>query len=502
MASFLMWLFISCSAGIVSICLAAEFIEPHKRFEYKYSFKGPSLVSKEGSIPFWEHGGSAIASDESVRITPSLRSKRGFVWSKQKVNFEHWQIDIKFRINGRGRIGADGLGIWYTESRANSGPVFGNQDKWKGLGIFFDSFDNDAQHNNPYVMAMVNDGTIAYSHETDGQQQQLGGCLRDFRNKPFPLGARIEFYQGVLTVYVLNGMSSNEADYELCMRAENVQLPKQGYFGVTAATGALADDHDVLSFLTTSLKPKPKASTPGGAQVNEDERKRLEEEFEKYWEKLQQAKEEYKKEHPDKTNADEQDENKVFESQGQRELKQIYDSQNAIHSKLRDLDRKMDEIVGRQERTMSQISGISAGGVQGGSASPGGAPIDTIKRHEVDEVMTNIRESIRSIRDIKNVVNVVQGHTTKIGSSGSGGSGGVNLQYEKMTHEMRDNLNTVRDNVQNLLTRQQVNEPNDGKCATCISNATFIGFIVLQTILFLGYTIYKNKQDSAMKKFY
>jgi hypothetical protein len=23
------------------------------------------------------------------------------------------------------------------------GPVFGNQDQWKGLGLFFDSFDND-----------------------------------------------------------------------------------------------------------------------------------------------------------------------------------------------------------------------------------------------------------------------------------------------------------------------------------------------------------------------
>ena len=30
---------------------------------------------------------------------------------------------------------------------------------WNGLGIFFDSFDNDNKHNNPYIMAMVNDGT-------------------------------------------------------------------------------------------------------------------------------------------------------------------------------------------------------------------------------------------------------------------------------------------------------------------------------------------------------
>ena len=29
-----------------------------KRFEYKLSFKGPHLVFKDSTIPFWEHGGS------------------------------------------------------------------------------------------------------------------------------------------------------------------------------------------------------------------------------------------------------------------------------------------------------------------------------------------------------------------------------------------------------------------------------------------------------------
>ena len=35
-------------------------------------------------------------------------------------------------------------------------------------------------------------------------------------------------------------MSNKDDDYELCMRAENVQLPKEGFFGVSAATGGLA----------------------------------------------------------------------------------------------------------------------------------------------------------------------------------------------------------------------------------------------------------------------
>lgn len=30
----------------------------HKRFEYKYSFKPPYLAQRDGTVPFWEYGGS------------------------------------------------------------------------------------------------------------------------------------------------------------------------------------------------------------------------------------------------------------------------------------------------------------------------------------------------------------------------------------------------------------------------------------------------------------
>lgn len=113
---------------------------------------------------------------------------------------------------------------------------------WKGLGVFFDSFDNDNKHNNPYIMAMANDGTKVYDHQNDGSTQQLAGCLRDFRNKPFPVRAKIQYFKNILTVLFNNGMSNSETDFELCMRVENVYLPPRGHFGVSAATGGLAGE--------------------------------------------------------------------------------------------------------------------------------------------------------------------------------------------------------------------------------------------------------------------
>ena len=44
--------------------------------------------------------------------------------------------------------------------------MFGSADNWTGLGIFFDSFDNDGLHNNPYISVMLNDGTKSYEHDT------------------------------------------------------------------------------------------------------------------------------------------------------------------------------------------------------------------------------------------------------------------------------------------------------------------------------------------------
>lgn len=56
--------------------------------------------------------------------------------------------------------------FWYTQNKGSyDGDVFGSSDQWVGLGIFFDSFDNDNKHNNPYIMAVLNDGTKKFDHQ-------------------------------------------------------------------------------------------------------------------------------------------------------------------------------------------------------------------------------------------------------------------------------------------------------------------------------------------------
>lgn len=63
-------------------------------------------------------------------------------------------------------VGASGQAFWFTQNRGQyDGQVFGSSDKWNGLGVIFDSFDNDNKHNNPYIMAVLNDGTREFDHQ-------------------------------------------------------------------------------------------------------------------------------------------------------------------------------------------------------------------------------------------------------------------------------------------------------------------------------------------------
>lgn len=500
----------------------------HKRFEYKFSFKPPYLAQKDGSVPFWSYDGNAIASAENVRVTPSLRSQKGRIWSKEMTNFDFWEVELTFRVTGRGRIGADGLAFWYTAAKGMEGPVYGSNDQWIGLGVFFDSFDNDNKHNNPYISAMSNDGTKIYDHQNDGVTQQLAGCLRDFRNKPFPVRAKIEYYKNTLTILIHNGMSNNDKDFELCVRSENVILPKNGYFGVSAATGGLADDHDVLKFVTHSLRSPDQALQPDS--IDQEESKKFETEFQKFQQQDKAQKDAWVKEHPDAAKKlEEEDEwmDGIFEDDNIRELKQIFQGQSSMNEVMRDLHRKMDEIIGRQERALSVLTNIQNSG--GRSSGGGGAPvqggampaIDTIRRDEVNAVLSNQRELVSAARDIKNFVTDVhskvsniqqtqargQGSVQPVGGSQQAGSGDLGYVQTVIT-EIRDSLNKVK---MDMATQgYQGGRGSQGQqqpvvnCPTvnCVNTMVLVGCLAVQLVLIMAYLMFKDSKEQQAKKFY
>ncbi|KMQ87701.1 protein ergic-53 [Lasius niger] len=379
---------------------------------------------------------------------------------------------------------------------AYNGTVFGSSDLWTGLGIFFDSFDNDNKHNNPYIMAVVNDGTKNYDHINDGSTQQLAGCLRDFRNKPFATRARIEYYKNTLTVLFHNGMTNSDQDYEACFRIDNIKLPKNGYFGVSAATGGLADDHDVLHFLTVSLYP-PGQLPVDGHKVSVEEQAKLQQEYLDYQKKLEEQKEEYRREHPEIQKEDQE----YYETESQKELRQIFNGQSQMFDALRELNRKLDEIVGRQERALSLISQVQAGqaGMQVVNGQPGQQPvlIDTIRRQEVDAVMNNQNVILNTANEIKSFVGELHTKTESILNNQARAPTAqvqpMGYDHQSFMSEIRDGLNTLKKDIKTTV---------DTDCPNCLTIGMFLLFIAIQMMILLVYSIYRDNKEAQMKKLY
>ncbi|XP_076844957.1 protein ERGIC-53 [Brachyhypopomus gauderio] len=462
---------------------------PHRRFEYKYSFKGPHLTQSDGTIPFWVHTGSAIPSMDQVRITPSLRSQRGSVWTKSPVDFNQWEAEVAFRVSGRGRTGADGLAIWFTSSQGLEGPVYGAADQWNGVGIFFDSFDNDGKKNNPAIVVVGNNGKLVYDHQNDGSTQALGTCLRDFRNKPYPIRAKIIYYQKTLTIWINNGFTPEKEDYEFCTKVDNMIIPHVGFFGISAATGGLADDHDVLSFLLFRLTEPGQILPPPEQDIPKEEQDKYQKEFENFQEDLKTKKEEFQKEHPD-VQGEPFD---MYDSVVERELQQVFEGQNRIHLEIKQLNRQLAMILDEQRRYVSVVTEeISKRGAAGQAPS-----------QELDTVVSSQQEILRTLSDLRNTFSASMNQVAEQGNAGGLSS------FETIQHlnDVKEHLHVVKRNVEYIIQKntapaEKQNCPELPPFPACLSTTHFVIVVVIQTLLFFGYVMYKSQQEAAAKKFF
>ena len=139
-----------------------------------------------------------------------------------------------------------------------NGQVFGSKDLFSGLAIIADTYSNHNgphNHNHPYLSAMVNNGSVSYDHDRDGTHTMLGGCEVKFRNMEHETVIAVRYEGDRLTV---SHDLHNRRAWEPCFTIEGVKLPTGYYFGVSATTGDLSDNHDVISIkvrlVTTILR--------------------------------------------------------------------------------------------------------------------------------------------------------------------------------------------------------------------------------------------------------
>lgn len=220
------------------------------------------------TIPNWDFMGSTLVTHNHVRLTKDEQSLQGALWNTLPCFVRNWELQIHFKVHGRGKdLFGDGMAIWYAKERMKPGPVFGYMDYFQGLAIFLDTYSNhngEHNHQHPYLSAMVNNGTLHYDHDRDGTHTQLAGCEAKFRNLDHDTHIAIRYQDDALTV---STDIENKAAWKECFTVKGIRLPTGYYLGVSAATGDLSDNHDIMSLRFYEL------DMPGDVKDDEDRTK-------------------------------------------------------------------------------------------------------------------------------------------------------------------------------------------------------------------------------------
>jgi mannose-binding lectin 1 len=490
--------------------------DPRSRFEFEYSFKGPYIAQTDGLVPFWSYHGHAIAGDENVRLAPSLRSRQGSIWTKKMFSKEWFEIEIVIRISGRGKIGADGMAIWYTTegapSQADIVPIYGARDKWNGLGIILDSFDNNSKGDNPIIMMHVNDGTKNYNHNEDGGGEEVGGCRRDFRNRPYPVKLKLRYFKNVLELYYHGGVTEFD-DYELCSRAENVVLPKEGYFGVSAATGGLSDDHDVLKFLTHSLTD-PETDEPEISAEEKELREKLEQELKDKEEEFEKEKQKFAEENPELA-AQMEGREEDLKSGDDPQFKAIFDVQNHIQEHIIGILAAINEakdMIGEIKIAPPSESETPQSDQQAtGAPETAKIPENVATKNDIVTIEQRQGQLSKELQDLQTMIRDVQQKTNSIFNNQGPTTNDrqveqLQKQEEKIRAEMmKASLNTIKQDLQMMTRKQEM--LNQKKCpptpeVACVSSSFFVIISLIQGAL-IGFIVhYKMSQEAAAKKFF
>lgn len=197
--------------------------------------KSSSLPAQfNGPVNDFDYDGATVFSDNKVTLTPLDKgNQHGALWSKYKNPFNEWTFEISVSVSGPSSPGG-GLALWYAGNPNQAGPVHGSRDYWDGLGLFLDSESGEGT-----LRGHLNDGSIGYKNFKNPTEKAFSLCKINYRNTGAEFSLRIGYGQGSVVVDV-NGQK--------CFETDAVALPKDLFFGVSAASSANPDSFVIHKF--------------------------------------------------------------------------------------------------------------------------------------------------------------------------------------------------------------------------------------------------------------
>ncbi|CAI5757971.1 unnamed protein product [Candida verbasci] len=211
--------------------------------------KVPFLDDSNFNIKNWyTNGNTFVRNDQYIRLTSNSQHLASNIFSKAPIQAESFEMELTFHIhNEQRRLVGDGLAIWFLNSPSNIGDVFGVENYFNGLGIMIDTYKNGKRGSFPYVNLMLGDGKTRYDKGTDGYDTRLAGCsAKDVLNPPSK-------QTKMRLVYIKDGYLSidfnyrgKHEDWENCVTLTDVKLPSIKYLGLSAETGQLFENVDII----------------------------------------------------------------------------------------------------------------------------------------------------------------------------------------------------------------------------------------------------------------
>ncbi|KAI5966424.1 uncharacterized protein KGF55_000733 [Candida pseudojiufengensis] len=196
------------------------------------------------------HGNSLVENDKYIRLTSTAPHLASNMFSKMPIEAESFEMELTFHIHNEdakhGLVG-DGLAVWFLDKPSNIGDVFGIENGFNGLGIMMDTYKNGKRGTFPFVNLMLGDGQTYYNKGTDGYETRLAGCTAKDILNPSSKETKMRL------VYIKNGYLSidfnfygKHEDWTNCVTLTDVKLPHVKYLGLSAETGQLFENVDII----------------------------------------------------------------------------------------------------------------------------------------------------------------------------------------------------------------------------------------------------------------
>ncbi|EDR26167.1 vesicular integral-membrane protein VIP36 precursor, putative [Entamoeba dispar SAW760] len=198
-------------------------------------------------------GKTNVINDTIIELTPDTQSVSGLIVSRKRIPIKSFKMEITLQMtsNKEGKH-ADGIALWFTQSPLKTGKAFGASNKWKGISVIFDTFQNGKMEV-PTAQMIMNFNNKEYKGETDGIDIMSKSCyFGSYRGNPF-------------TVYFEYNHDTHEINLDLqqqgkekvnCFKGAVFKMDIGQYFGISASNGDLSDSHRLISVKMTDPKIK------------------------------------------------------------------------------------------------------------------------------------------------------------------------------------------------------------------------------------------------------